>query len=157
VNLLPADEETLPEVVPVEWLNLGSTMYRHEALPTPPFDSQFTGYSLMEDVALSVRVSRKWRLANARTSRIVHHSQPADYKRDPRHRAAMELRNRMYVMAHVLNRRSPIDYARLLVWEAFQLAAAIRDRDSRSTLPAIVSGKLTALRTTLFAARAPLA
>src|SRR5262249_14468861 len=37
VNLLPEDRDDLPEVVPVEWLNLGCTLYRREALPAPPF------------------------------------------------------------------------------------------------------------------------
>jgi glycosyltransferase involved in cell wall biosynthesis len=39
VNLLPADRDDLPEVVPVEWLNTGCTLYRREALPDPPFPS----------------------------------------------------------------------------------------------------------------------
>src|SRR5437867_8288933 len=51
INLLPEDRDDLPEVVPVEWLNTTCTMYRREVLPSPPFDSLFVGYSLMEDVA----------------------------------------------------------------------------------------------------------
>ncbi len=50
INLLPEDRDDLPEVVPVEWLNTTCTIYRREALPSPPFESFFTGYSLMEDV-----------------------------------------------------------------------------------------------------------
>ena len=43
-----------PEVASVEWLNTTCTIYRGEALPSPPFCNQFTGYSLMEDLALSL-------------------------------------------------------------------------------------------------------
>ena len=70
INLLPEDRDDLPEIVPVDWLNLGCTVYRREALPDPPFHAEFTGYSPMEDVALSLEVGKKWKLANARTARI---------------------------------------------------------------------------------------
>src|SRR5712691_410358 len=44
VNLLPEDRSDLPDIVPVEWLNLGCTLYRREALPDPVFAGHFTGY-----------------------------------------------------------------------------------------------------------------
>ena len=72
VNLLPEDNPNLPEIVPVEWLNSGCTLYRREALPTPLFPPIFTGYSLMEDLTLSLTVGKVWKLANARTARIFH-------------------------------------------------------------------------------------
>ena len=75
VNLLPEDRDDLPEVVPVEWLNTTCTLYRREVLPSPPFDAVFRGYSMMEDLTLSLRVGKGWRLANARTARIFHDSQ----------------------------------------------------------------------------------
>ena len=62
VNLLPEDRDDLPEVVPVEWLDLGCTFYRRAALPSPPFPDHFHGYSFMEDVALSLTVGKQWRL-----------------------------------------------------------------------------------------------
>lgn len=130
VNVLPEDRDDLPEVVAVEWLNTTCTIYRKEALPTPPFDSIFTGYSLMEDVALSLRVGRFWSLANARTARIFHDSQPGEHKQDRATVAAMEVVNRHYVMTEILGRRRLSDYARLAVWEAFQcVACAVRGRD----------------------------
>ena len=72
VNLLPEDREGLPEVVPVQWLNTTCALYRREALPDPPFARRFSGYSMMEDLTLSLTVSKRWRLANARTARIFH-------------------------------------------------------------------------------------
>lgn len=126
VNLLPEDREDLPETVPTEWLNLGCTIYRREALPNPVFDSVFTGYSLMEDLTLSVRVGKKWRLANARKARIYHDSQPGAHKADVAALAEMELVNRHYVMTEVLDRRHWMDYARLFIWEFFQLLGDLR-------------------------------
>src|SRR5262249_16222121 len=68
VNLLPEDRDDLPEIVPVDWLNLGCTFYRREVLPNPPFPERFRGYSLMEDLALSLTVGKRWKLVNARTA-----------------------------------------------------------------------------------------
>ena len=126
VNLLPEDRDTLPEVVPVEWLNTTCTLYRREALPEPVFDSVFTGYSLMEDVALSLRVGRNQKLANARSARIFHDSQPGAHKADPRALSCMELVNRHYVMTQILGRVRIRDFCKLWFWELFQLALAAK-------------------------------
>jgi glycosyltransferase involved in cell wall biosynthesis len=138
VNLLPEDRDDLPAVVPTEWLNTTCTIYRRDALPDPPFDSVFTGYSMMEDLTLSVRIGKTWRLANARTARIFHDSQPGAHKSDPGVLSEMELFNRHYVMTCVLGRRRWSDYARLVIWEAFQIVT------SRSQLWPRLRGKLRA-------------
>ena len=117
-----------------------------DALPTPPFDAVFEGYSVMEDLTLSLRVGRGWRLANARTARIYHDSQPGDHKSDVSAIAAMELVNRHYVMTEVLGRRRIADYFRLFVWEAFQLAVCAARRDSRARVVSMWQGKLRAVR-----------
>lgn len=146
VNLLPEDRDDLPEVVPVEWLNTGCTIYRREALPEPVFDPHFTGYSLMEDLTLSLRVAQRgWKLANARTARIFHDSQPGEQKSNPAIRAEMELVNRHYVMTEVLNRRDFKNYLRLGVWELFQLTSTLASSEGRAQLPTSLRGKLRGL------------
>jgi glycosyltransferase involved in cell wall biosynthesis len=145
VNLLPEDREDLPELVPVEWLNTTCTIYRRSALPTPPFDSVFTGYSLMEDVTLSLRVGREWKLMNARTARVFHDSQPGEHKSSVSALAEMELVNRHYVMTEVLGRTGIADHCRLVLWEAFQLAGCALGARSRPTLPAVCRGKVSGL------------
>jgi glycosyltransferase involved in cell wall biosynthesis len=145
VNLLPEDRPDLPEIVPVDWLNLGCTTYRREALPNPPFRSEFTGYSLMEDLALSLEVGKSWNLANARTARIFHDSQPADYKSDARLRSCMDLVNRHFVMTRIMGRHGFGDYFKLLLWEAFQFAAFI-STSRPSAWTAILSGKARGVR-----------
>ncbi|HWY51304.1 MAG TPA: glycosyltransferase [Chthoniobacterales bacterium] len=146
INLLPEDREDLPEVVPVEWLNTTCTIYRREALPDPPFRAEFTGYSLMEDLALSLEVARNWKLANARTARIVHESQPADYKSDECSRSCMELVNRHFIMTRIMGRRGLVDYAKLLLWELFSIASAGADHSRRKMLLYILRGKWRAVR-----------
>jgi glycosyltransferase involved in cell wall biosynthesis len=130
VNLLPENRDDLPEIVPVQWLNTTCTMYRREALPEPPFPTNFTGYSLMEDLALSLTVGKRWKLANVRAARIYHDSQPGQYKDDVSAISRMELVNRHFVMTEVLERRRLQDYAKLTFWELCQLAiCALQKRD----------------------------
>ena len=147
INLLPEDRDDLPEVVKVEWVNTTCTMYRRQALPSPPFDSFFSGYSLMEDVTLSLRVAQRgWKLANARTARIYHDSQPGEHKQDLRDVSRMELINRHYVMTRVLERRSLPDYLRLASWEMFQIASTAASAGGWHKLGQMLRGKWRALR-----------
>lgn len=145
VNLLPEDREDLPEVVPVEWLNTTCTLYRRESLPEPPFSSHFTGYSMMEDLTLSLIVARKWRLANARTARIFHDSQPGGHKSDPEELARMQLLNRHYVMTQVLHRRGVVAWARLCLWEVFGLVSSGLTRQGLKSLLPSLRGRFSAI------------
>lgn len=63
VNFRVEDRPEQLPLVPVEWLDLGCTLYRRETLPTTPFDPFFTHYSYGDDLALSVVVGRGWKLA----------------------------------------------------------------------------------------------
>jgi len=129
VNLLPEDRADLPAVVPVDWLNTTCTLYRRAALPSPPFASHFTGYSLMEDVALSLMVGRQWRLANVRGARIRHESQGGAHKNDHAEIHRMGLVNRHYVMTSIMGRCSFGDYVKLGLWQGFGLVgSAMRGR-----------------------------
>jgi len=146
INLLPEDRDDLPEVVPVDWLNLGCTIYRRCALPNPPFPACFTGYSLMEDLSLSITVSRRWKLANVRSARIYHDSQPGPHKSNPAKLATMELVNRHYVMTQVLGSTKTIDYVKLLLWEVFGLTSSLRTSKGWAQLFPTLFGKLRAVK-----------
>lgn len=146
INLLPEDRADLPEVVPVEWLNLGCTMYRTAALPEPPFPNAFRGYSIMEDLALSLAVGREWKLANARKARIFHDSQPGAHKSNPGTVAEMALLNRYYIMSRHLGRTEPRDRLRLLAWIAFMHVASLRSSEGRKSIAARLRGELRAVQ-----------
>lgn len=148
-NLLPEDRQELPAVVPVEWLNTTCTLYRREALPEPTFDPFFQGYSLGEDITLSLRVGRNWKLANARTARIYHDSQPGDHKRSWSVLSEMELVNRHYIMTEILGRTRASDYARLALFQAFQTAALLTSARGVAKLPAALYGKVRGVGTIL--------
>ena len=142
INLLPEDRDDLPEIVATEWLNTTCTLYRREALPDPPFPDFFTGYSLMEDLALSVHVARNWKLANARTARVFHDSQPGGHKDNVAALSRMELVNRHYVMTNVFGRRRVRDYARLALWESFQLSVCAAHQRAGAGFWRMAQGKL---------------
>jgi glycosyltransferase involved in cell wall biosynthesis len=146
INLLPEDRDDLPEVIAVEWLNTTCTIYRHEALPNPPFPVEFTGYSLMEDVALSLEVGKKWKLANARTARIFHESQPGAHKLEARSVARMEVVNRYHVMTEVLGQHSALDFLRLWIWQFFQIASVAARSSTRAKAWPVFRGTLDGLR-----------
>jgi GT2 family glycosyltransferase len=145
LNLLPEDRPELPEVVPVQWLNTTCALYRREALPEPLFPAHFTGYSMYEDLALSLVVGRRWPLANARTARIYHDSQSGSHKSDIAVLSEMELVNRHYVMTQVLGRRGRRDYARLALLQLFGVASLLRSPRSWRTMPAVLRGKVRGL------------
>jgi GT2 family glycosyltransferase len=145
VNLLPEDRHDLPEVVRVQWLNTTCTIYRRKALPRQPFDSFFSGYSLMEDLALSLRVGRQWRLANVRTARIRHEGGFQADKADRRKFAKMELLNRHYVMTKILNRTHWRDFVRLAGWEVFSILSSLAQPRGIQNLPSVIAGKTCAL------------
>lgn len=146
INLLPEDRDDLPDVVSVEWLNTTCTIYRREALPDPAFDVFFTGYSLMEDVTLSQRVAQRgWKLANARTARVFHDSQPGEHKSAVAEQAAMELQNRYHVMTKIVQKNGFADHLRLTIWELFSIASACTT-PSRKSFPQLVAGKWRAVR-----------
>lgn len=145
INFLPEDREDLPEVVPVDWLNTTCTLYRREALPSPPFGSHFTGYSMYEDVTLSATVAKKWELANARTARIFHDTQPGSHKSDSVDLARMAFVNRHYVARHVLNRDGFGYVLSVIVWELFQIMASLASNQGRCGIVPVLKGKLNGL------------
>ncbi|MEL7420932.1 MAG: glycosyltransferase [Cyanobacteria bacterium J06555_3] len=145
LNLLPEDRRDLPEVVIVEWLNTTCVLYRRQALPQPLFPSLFTGYSLMEDLALSLTVGKQWRLANARTARIFHDSQPGRHKNNQKILAEMELVNRHYIMTQILGKGTLEDYGKLIVLQLFMIAASLVTWRGWLNLPGVIWGKLKAI------------
>ena len=144
-NLLPEDNEHLPELVQVEWLNTTCTLYRKEALPTPAFPNHFKGYSLMEDLTLSLTVGKRWKLYNARTARIYHDSQPGTHKNNIYATAKMELINRYYVMTNVLGRKSFSDHLKLIAFQIFGVITPLRTSNGWRNLLPSASGKIAAI------------
>jgi GT2 family glycosyltransferase len=145
LNFLPTLHSFKTSVLEVQWLNTTCTLYRKDCLPTPTFDSVFTGYSLMEDVTLSVRVAKKGRLAILRDAVIYHDTQPGDHKANPRDLAKMALVNRDYVARRIIGCRGIFYWWGLSVWEVFQVFSALKSPQQRLSFKSVLTGKLAAL------------
>lgn len=101
INVYPRLWKGEPEFRETEWLNSTCTLYRREALPRPAFEAGFTGYSFMEDVALSRRVRKKQKIGVAREAWILHHTRPAPYKEEAARLHEMGLVNRYHILREV--------------------------------------------------------
>jgi glycosyltransferase involved in cell wall biosynthesis len=141
-NLLPEFSNNAVDFVEVEWLNTTCTLYKKEALPKPVFGTHFTGYSFMEDLALSLTVGKSWKLLNCPSAQIFHNSQPSQEKSSVKTIAEMELVNRYYIMKHVLKQKLNFtDISRLFIQQA---VSAVTSKQV-FILP-FWQGKLNALR-----------
>jgi glycosyltransferase involved in cell wall biosynthesis len=141
-NLLPEDEAGMKEYVECEWLNTTCTMYLKSALPNPVFQSHFKGYSLMEDVSLSLTIGRSKLLLNARTARIFHDSQPGFHKNNITDLSQMELINRYYVMTKIMNRTGILISFKFLVFQIFGLITSLSSDLGRKAMLKVIRGKL---------------
>lgn len=119
ITFLPDKPSQHPNIVEVDWLNTTFTLYRKQALPSPVFDRHFTGYSLMEDLALSLRVGKNWILLNSPRAVIYHDSQPGEEKNNLLIMAEMDLVNRYYIMKSILHKNSFKHKLQLLLQQLF--------------------------------------
>ncbi len=93
------------------------------------FGSFFTGYSFMEDVDLSVRIARRWKLKVHTGAYAFHDSQPSRFKR-PYIIAKMSVVNRYHVMTETLGRCSPRHHLKFLALAGFSVLAPLRQAHS---------------------------
>ncbi|MFT3908095.1 MAG: glycosyltransferase family 2 protein [Ferruginibacter sp.] len=152
-NLLPEDQPNLPECVEMEWVNTTCTMYRKEALPMPPFPSQFKGYSMMEDVTLSLIMARNWKLYNARTARLFHDSQPGIHKNNHFKMSKMELVNRHYVVTKILKKKNFSTFFKMFILEVFGITTALTTLQGWKHLLPVLGGKFSAIAEIIFSKR----
>jgi len=119
ITFLPNGPSQYPDTVEVDWLNTTCTLYRKQALPNPVFDKHFTGYSLMEDLALSLRVGKNWTLLNSPKAVIYHDSQTGDEKNNLLIIFEMDLVNRYYILKFILQKTSAKYMLQLFLQQLF--------------------------------------
>ena len=128
-----------------DWLNSTCTLYRRSALSTPAFEPGFTGYSFMEDLALSRRVRKKWKIGVARDAWIVHHTRPAPYKANAGRLVQMGLENKHHILREVEGWKAG-RAAWAITWlELLLLPAKIRGVAKSPKNIGVLSGSLSGL------------
>ena len=141
-NLLPQDAGAL--VNETEWLNTTCTLFRRESLPEPVFPEHFNGYSLMEDLALSLTVARTWKLYNVREAKIFHDSQPGIHKNSAFKTSKMELMNRHFIMVKILKRSGFKYEVKLALFELWGIIPLLRSVGGIKKLLPVLGGKFAA-------------
>jgi GT2 family glycosyltransferase len=131
--------------IEIEWASTTCVLYRRDALPEQGFRSFFTGYSLGEDVALSIDVRGMGKIVYATRARIIHTPRlsskppPADY-------GMMEILNRDFLMRRVLGRSRPSHRAGFLAWVGWEFVSSLPQfRRNPSEWAALWSGRMRAL------------
>ena len=110
-----------------DWLNSTCTLYRREALPAPAFEPGFSGYSFMEDLALSRKIRKKWKIGMARDARVVHHTRSAPYKDNIGQLQQMGLENKHHILRE-MEGWPAVQAALALTWlEILLLPATFKD------------------------------
>lgn len=137
----PEDRLAVAGLEKTDWLATACVLYRHAALPDPPFDPFFTGYSYAEDLAMSLIVARKWRLANTSRARAYHDATPGSHRLGAREFARMSLVSKHYILTKVIGKNGVSDYLKWCAFEAFSLASLLRTSKGRRQWPAAVCGK----------------
>lgn len=115
INFFPAD--ALDTIQTVEWLEGAAMAYRREAYLAERSWETFAGYSFMEDVHLSARVARRYRLLNTTRARLLHKGMGKSTHQDWAALGESMVLNRHAVVMHVLLRRRPGDYLRFFAYE----------------------------------------
>ena len=115
VNFLPAD---VPGTLqPVEWLNTTGTAYRRSVMLQFPFGSHFKGYSFAEDLDLSTRIARSYRLLNTTKARFYHHDMGQETHKNWVSIGLSSVLNRYRILTHVLRRDSLEHRIRFFLYE----------------------------------------
>lgn len=139
MNFLPTDDVKF-KGERTQWMNTTCTLYRRAALPDPSFLHYFHGYSLMEDLALSLEVRKRWELQSVTSARIFHDTGLASYKSRVLSRQVMEVANRWFVGRRVMNCAPVQLFFRLLLIQMIGLMALLRAPNRWVSIPAWLIG-----------------
>lgn len=117
VNFLP--ESGLSSIQRVDWMPSCCSAYRKSIFLKYKFNESFSGYSFMEDVELSSRVAREYKLIHAPRACVFHKDLGGKTHKSWLQIGRMQVLNRWHVMTEVMNKRSLIDFIRFLYYQFY--------------------------------------
>jgi hypothetical protein len=123
VNFLPQD--ITGRIQTVDWLFSTGTAYRKCIFDKYRFGSQFRGYSFAEDVHLSARIGRKYRLLNTTFARFEHMDMGHSTHTDWVALGESMVTNRWAIMTEVLGMKRFRDLVRLFAYEVLYCTLAM--------------------------------
>lgn len=138
VNFLPIDRPSF--VQRVDWLPSVCCAYRRSVFLKNKFNENFFGYSFMEDIDLSCRIAKRYKLFNTTSARLYHKDLGGKTHKNWIKIGTMQVLNRWHVMIKVLNKKLPEDKIRFF---CYQVYCAITESRQLSKWP---DGKYALLR-----------
>ncbi|MBN1353348.1 MAG: glycosyltransferase family 2 protein [Candidatus Omnitrophica bacterium] len=117
VNFLPEDKRLAEAEQAVDWLPSCCSAYRKDIFLEYEFNKNFKGYSFMEDVELSSRIGKKYRLINTSKARCFHKDLGGRTHKSWIFVEKMKVLNRWYVMTKVLEKYSLGDKIRFFYYQ----------------------------------------
>jgi len=123
VNFLPKDAPYCQQEV--EWLYSGASAYRKEILKVFKFNEDFKGYSFMEDVDLSARIAKIYKLVNTTEARLSHKDLGRKTHRNWFVVGKMQVKNRWHVMINVLGKDKLSDKLRFFYYQFYCLISEL--------------------------------
>lgn len=118
--------DVVTRFLPIEWASTTCVLYRRDTLPAGGFRTFFSGYSLGEDVALSVDARRSGKLVYASRAKIIH-TPRTTAKPSPFEYGRMEVLNRYYLSRYVLGRQSPMERLQFWIWMKWEFLGSLGD------------------------------
>ena len=124
VNFLPSDTPNIAQTV--DWLPSVCCAYRRNVFFEYMFNEQFKGYSFMEDVELSCRIGKLYKLINTTSARLYHEDLGGKTHKNWFDIGKMQVLNRWHVMVNVLHKNSPANKIRFFYYQIYCMIAEAR-------------------------------
>jgi len=118
------------ETIEVKWLPSWAVVYRRKVFTEFCFDEWFQSYSYLEDLDLSYRVGKKYRLAVVAGARFCHYPVPSG-RHDPYLFGKKEITHRLHFVRKHRELATSVCVVALMGRILLSLALGIRTRDSR--------------------------
>lgn len=117
VNFLPRDGKGLEQEV--DWLSSCCSAYRKEIFLEYKFNENFKGYSFMEDVELSCRINKRYKLLSTTNARCFHKDLGGKTHENWVAIGKTQVLNRYCIMTKILNKQSFIDKIRFFYYQLY--------------------------------------
>lgn len=122
----------------VQWLPSGCSAYRKRVFDSYKFNDNFQGYSFMEDVELSGRVAKKYKLLNTTKARLYHKDLGGKTHKSWVKIGRMQVLNRWYIMTRVMGKRNAEDKIRFFYYQIYciitEMKLLLKRSDCKNTL-----------------------
>lgn len=138
-TFMPDNSNDIPPVMTAEWLIGCCSLYCKSALPVPAVPDHFEGGAFGEDLAASLSVVRTHRLVHVRDARCYHDSQGGEHKSSLCRSAEQGVRNRHYIMTHIMGKDSARDHLDFALLHLFYLGTlALKGPDRGRFFPVLM-------------------